>query len=699
MNTSRSFSKIALLAGILFGALALSGSLAVANDPPQLEIVTVDSRVESGRLILTIEGQNFDNGAWPPDVTLGDHPLEVDESESDAIRIVASIDNSEIEDVFGDIPVTVETGSAIENSDVYCLTRLDTEELVPCLDEPTTYQHRYRQTTWRVPQGPNDSNLTGFSWKDGPAEAGDWDNPWGDPVFFQLLEDYNIDLRRWFEDYGDDLLLRCKNKSGNGEQTFDEIIRTLKELPDLDWDPQTDPRDGQEFLRLQSGTDSTILTIKKGYRWDGPSAELFGKRWYVKPASLMRASCVHDALYDLMRLELIPRDQSIGSDGWWNRKMTDCMLYMIVRQDGFAKYKARSNFTTVRVGGAKRVKNDVPDYLSHALADAGEDRVFDCAPPLGVEVTLDGSGSQFEGFIQDWSWELGGQVIGQDESVEDHLFGPGVHTATLTVDDGDDGDFADTDEVVITVIADAEAPVFDPVPDIENVPNDPGQCGATVHFEVTATDDCEPPEVICVPASGSWFDVGTTPVSCTATDVGENETTVDFTVEVEDREAPVVTGITSPLSMWPANHKYGTFTIGDFVTSVHDNCSDVTLGDARIRRVTSDEPEDVAGGGDGNTMQDIVVSFDGRSVQLRSERLGGGNGRVYTVYIEVADDFGNVATASFQVHVTHDQTGPALDDGPAYEVVYHPGPMVRRETDQREKKKKARPLARPGRSR
>jgi len=89
MNTSRSFSKIALLAGILFGALALSGSLAVANDPPQLEIVTVDSRVESGRLILTIEGQNFDNGAWPPDVTLGDHPLEVDESESDAIRIVA----------------------------------------------------------------------------------------------------------------------------------------------------------------------------------------------------------------------------------------------------------------------------------------------------------------------------------------------------------------------------------------------------------------------------------------------------------------------------------------------------------------------------------------------------------------------------------------------------------------------------------
>lgn len=43
--------------------------------------------------------------------------------------------------------------------------------------------------------------------------------------------------------------------------------------------------------------------------------------------------------------------------------------------------------------------------------------------------------------------------------------------------------------------------------------------GATVVYEVTATDDSDPsPEIACTPASGSTFPIGTTVVSCTATD-------------------------------------------------------------------------------------------------------------------------------------------------------------------------------------
>ena len=43
--------------------------------------------------------------------------------------------------------------------------------------------------------------------------------------------------------------------------------------------------------------------------------------------------------------------------------------------------------------------------------------------------------------------------------------------------------------------------------------------GTTVSYSVTATDDNDPsPEVVCAPASGATFPIGTTLVSCTATD-------------------------------------------------------------------------------------------------------------------------------------------------------------------------------------
>ena len=84
--------------------------------------------------------------------------------------------------------------------------------------------------------------------------------------------------------------------------------------------------------------------------------------------------------------------------------------------------------------------------------------------------------------------------------------------------------------------------------------------------------------------------------------------------------------------------------------------------------MSSDEPEDVGGGGDGNTLDDIVIAGDCRSVNLRSERQGGGNGRVYTIQVAVNDAGGNSGTAFFQVEVPHNINATATDDGPAYSV-------------------------------
>ena len=61
-----------------------------------------------------------------------------------------------------------------------------------------------------------------------------------------------------------------------------------------------------------------------------------------------------------------------------------------------------------------------------------------------------------------------------------------------------------------------------------------GPEGAVVAFEVPATDAVDPaPAVTCVPPSGSVFEIGTTEVSCTATDATENTSApVTFTVTV-----------------------------------------------------------------------------------------------------------------------------------------------------------------------
>jgi hypothetical protein len=92
---------------------------------------------------------------------------------------------------------------------------------------------------------------------------------------------------------------------------------------------------------------------------------------------------------------------------------------------------------------------------------------------------------------------------------------------------------------------------------------------------------------------------------------------------------------------------------------------------AHITRITSDELEDdklVKGGlGDGDTCDDIVLTGP-MTADLRVERSGGGNGRVYTIFFDVSDTHGNVTSSSCKVSVPHDQSIPdaAPDDGCQY---------------------------------
>ena len=88
-------------------------------------------------------------------------------------------------------------------------------------------------------------------------------------------------------------------------------------------------------------------------------------------------------------------------------------------------------------------------------------------------------------------------------------------------------------------IVDREPPVIT-VPANIIVPTDAGKNNAIVSYTVTVQDNAPGATVNCVPASGSAFPIGTTPVVCIATDAAGNGATNSFTVTVRDTEKPVL---------------------------------------------------------------------------------------------------------------------------------------------------------------
>ncbi|MFE4709024.1 HYR domain-containing protein, partial [Peribacillus simplex] len=72
--------------------------------------------------------------------------------------------------------------------------------------------------------------------------------------------------------------------------------------------------------------------------------------------------------------------------------------------------------------------------------------------------------------------------------------------------------------------------------------NDPGECGAIVNYPPpTVNENCPGATSVCSPPSGSLFPVGTTVVTCTATDAaGNTSAPCSFTVTVNDVEPPTI---------------------------------------------------------------------------------------------------------------------------------------------------------------
>jgi hypothetical protein len=79
-----------------------------------------------------------------------------------------------------------------------------------------------------------------------------------------------------------------------------------------------------------------ILIIAKGYAWDGPSGPA------IDTKNFMRGSLVHDALYQLMRLEHLDRDY---------RQLADRILQRLCKEDGMSSIRAWIVYQSVRLFG------------------------------------------------------------------------------------------------------------------------------------------------------------------------------------------------------------------------------------------------------------------------------------------------------------------------------------------------------------
>jgi hypothetical protein len=146
-----------------------------------------------------------------------------------------------------------------------------------------------------------------------------------------------------------------------------------------------------------------------------------------------------------------------------------------------------------------------------------------------------------------------------------------VGTTVVTVTATDNTGKTSVKSFNVTVIAgDSIAPVLTVPTSPIVVDAEPGKCGASVSFSVSATDNCTTPTVVSSVASGSFFPVGNTTVSTTATDAAGNKTTKTFVVTVRDTQNPT---ITAPADLVvPALPGLCSAT-PTFAATASDNCS------------------------------------------------------------------------------------------------------------------------------
>jgi len=116
--------------------------------------------------------------------------------------------------------------------------------------------------------------------------------------------------------------------------------------------------------------------------------------------------------------------------------------------------------------------------------------------------------------------------------------------------------------------------------------------------------------------------------------------------------------VLTPMILWPPDHRL--VDIHARVTGPVGCSSSSDVVRLILTSITSSEPDDATGPGDGNTVNDIQGAAFGSAdfdFQLRAERDGRGESRVYAITYTVVDGSGNRTNATSFVLVPHDRGG------------------------------------------
>jgi hypothetical protein len=236
----------------------------------------------------------------------------------------------------------------------------------------------------------------------------------------------------------------------------------------------------------------------------------------------------------------------------------------------------------------------------------------------------------------------------------------GIYTKTYSVTDAS-GNLASATRTV--TVNDTLAPVVTLVGAASmSIP----QGSAFVEPGSSATDACSGPLAVTKTGSVNTSVPGTYTLTYSAQDAVGLRASVSRTVTVQAPQSCNSISVKPSQEIWPPNHKMWSFNLSECAAVVNPCGAPVDINAVgTITSIYSDEVEDAQGNGDGNTDDDIVITGPS-SFELRAERQGKGNGRVYGVNFRITDSSGAVQSATCKFVVPHDQSGRgAIDDGAA----------------------------------
>lgn len=308
--------------------------------------------------------------------------------------------------------------------------------------------------------------------------------------------------------------------------------------------------------------------------------------------------------------------------------------------------------------------------------DAGEDIVAECSETGGSTLSLDATGSTDpENDPLTFAWVCLGVALSDPSSPTPEGFFPLDESVDCRVDASDVSACPPGAAGLNVTVVDTTDPVITcPPTDLTlecsaaggNPATDPEIAGFLA--AASATDICDADPVVSDDAPAFFPNGETTLVTFTATDQSFNADSCSRSVTIEDTTAPVVTDPleVSPSVLWPVNHKLVPIDVN--VVTFEDTCDP---DPAIFCSVESNEPPDDLG--DGTTAFDIV--FNGEPIftqgtgpilidsaggagtfdlELRAERSGLGDARIYTIECFAVDGDGNQSLSSVAaVEVPH----------------------------------------------